>query len=155
MQKIWKTNETLAHGYSSECSARAVKWIPILQGLDDFQKYLRSYALDESSLSIGRVKIFHHMWWRNYESKTNTIFHDLMLKIACLIIVVNPSLGVGVPLALGDVWKSGSRNTGENLSFPSQRAVYCAGEELFFQVTVIGKNQRLYCCTEWQQSLVL
>ena len=36
--------------------ARASKWIPTWQGLDDFQKSLRPCALDESSLSIGRVK---------------------------------------------------------------------------------------------------
>ena len=38
-----------------ECSARAFKWIPTWQSLDGFQKSLRHCALDESSLSIGRV----------------------------------------------------------------------------------------------------
>ena len=38
-----------------EYSARAIKWIPRWQGLDDFQKSLHPCALDESSLSIGRV----------------------------------------------------------------------------------------------------
>ena len=37
-------------------SARAFKWIPTWQGLDDFQKSLHPCVLDESSLSIGRVK---------------------------------------------------------------------------------------------------
>ena len=39
-----------------EYSARAIQWIPTWEGLDGFQKSLRYYALDESSLSIGRVK---------------------------------------------------------------------------------------------------
>ena len=39
-----------------ESSARAILWIPTWQGLDGFQKSLRSCALDERSLSIGRVK---------------------------------------------------------------------------------------------------
>ena len=56
MQNPWKMTETLAHWYSSwENSARAFKWIPTKQGLDGFQKTLRPYALDETSLSIGRV----------------------------------------------------------------------------------------------------
>ena len=42
-----------------EYSARAFQWIPTWHGLDVFQKSLRSCALDESSLSIGRMKI----WW--------------------------------------------------------------------------------------------
>ena len=33
----------------------AIQWIQTWQGLDDFQKYLRPCALDESSLSIERV----------------------------------------------------------------------------------------------------
>ena len=43
--------ETLAHGYSSEYPR-----IPTQQGLDVFQKSLRPCALDNSSLSIGRVE---------------------------------------------------------------------------------------------------
>ena len=38
-----------------EYSARAIQWIPTWQGLDGFQKSLRSCASEESSLSIGRV----------------------------------------------------------------------------------------------------
>ena len=38
-------------------AARAIQWIPTQQGLDGFQKSLRPCALDESSLSIGRVKV--------------------------------------------------------------------------------------------------
>ena len=41
-----------------EYSARAIQWIPIWQGLDGFQKYLLPCAMDESSLSIGRVNPF-------------------------------------------------------------------------------------------------
>ena len=36
-------------------SVAAIQWVPTWQGLDVFQKHLRSCALDESSLSIGRV----------------------------------------------------------------------------------------------------
>ena len=39
-----------------EYSARAIQWIPTWQGLEDFQNLLHPCALDESSLSIGRVK---------------------------------------------------------------------------------------------------
>ena len=39
-----------------EHSSRAIQWIPTWQGLDGFQRFLRSCAFDESSLSIGRVK---------------------------------------------------------------------------------------------------
>ena len=39
-----------------EYSTRAFQWIPTWQGLDGFQKYLGPCALDECSLSIGRVK---------------------------------------------------------------------------------------------------
>ena len=58
MQKYLKMIETLANGYSSvtEYSANAIQWIPTWQGLDGFQKSLRPSALDECSLSIGRVK---------------------------------------------------------------------------------------------------
>ena len=35
--------------------ARAFQWIPTLEGLDVFQKSLYPCALDESSLSIGKV----------------------------------------------------------------------------------------------------
>ena len=38
-----------------EYSARAMQWIPTLQGLDSFQKSLHPCALDKSSLSIERV----------------------------------------------------------------------------------------------------
>ena len=39
-----------------EYSARAFKWIPRRQGFNGFSKILHSCALDESILSIGRVK---------------------------------------------------------------------------------------------------
>ena len=42
--------ETLAHGYSSESAQRAIQLIPTCQGLNDCQKYLRSYALGKSSI---------------------------------------------------------------------------------------------------------
>ena len=38
-----------------EFSARPIQWFPVWQGLDGFQKSLRTCALDESSLSIWRV----------------------------------------------------------------------------------------------------
>ena len=40
-----------------EYSARAIQWIPTWQCLDVFQKSLHSCALNESSVSIGRVKL--------------------------------------------------------------------------------------------------
>ena len=42
---------------------RVIKWIPTWQGLDVFQKYLHSCALNKSSLTIGRVKGFAPMDW--------------------------------------------------------------------------------------------
>ena len=38
---------------------RAIQWIPTWQGLDGFQILLPPGALDECSLSIGRVKTIH------------------------------------------------------------------------------------------------
>ena len=40
-----------------EYSARAFKWIPRRQGFNGFSRILHSCDLDESSLSIGRVKV--------------------------------------------------------------------------------------------------
>ena len=51
-KKSWNMTETLAY---SESILRG--WIPTWQGLDGFQKSLHLCALDESSLSIGRVKM--------------------------------------------------------------------------------------------------
>ena len=42
-----------------ESSSSALLWIPTWQGLDGFQKSLHPCALDENSLSIGRVKSMH------------------------------------------------------------------------------------------------
>ena len=58
-----KSTETLAHGYSSE----SILWelinelVPIWQGFDGFQRSFRHYSLEESSLSIGRVKAVFHL----------------------------------------------------------------------------------------------
>ena len=38
-QKSCKKTDTLVYGYSSECSMRAIQWIPTWQGLDDFQRF--------------------------------------------------------------------------------------------------------------------
>ena len=55
----WKITETLPHQVLIwEYSTRAVQWIPTWQGLDGFQNSLRACALDKSSLSIGRVKLY-------------------------------------------------------------------------------------------------
>ena len=56
-KKTEKMTVTLAHGYSSESTERELSnqyhaW----QGLDGFPKSLCPCALEESSLSIGRVK---------------------------------------------------------------------------------------------------
>ena len=39
-----------------EYSAQSIQWTPTWHGLDGFQLLLRPCALDESSLSIGRVE---------------------------------------------------------------------------------------------------
>ena len=53
MQKPIKMAETLANGYSSESTQQGIS-----NGYqhDNFQEVLRPCALDESRLSIGRVK---------------------------------------------------------------------------------------------------
>ena len=57
-----------------EYSGTTFQWIPTWQGLDGFQKYLRLCALDEVSLSIGRIKApFSH------SRLTATIEHDSVL----------------------------------------------------------------------------
>ena len=43
-----------------EYSMRAIQRVPTRQGLDGFQKSLHFCALDESRLSIGRVKMAHN-----------------------------------------------------------------------------------------------
>ena len=68
--KTLKMIKTLAHGYSS---VRAIQWIPTWHGLDGFRKSLRPCALDESSLSIGRVNISafeEHTW--PFDTKRNS-----------------------------------------------------------------------------------
>ena len=52
MQKTWKMAENLANGYSYE----GAKWEPSNEYKHD-RVYFHPCALDESSLSIGRVKI--------------------------------------------------------------------------------------------------
>ena len=49
--------------YSSESIQRELpQWIPTWQGLNGFQRFLCSCALDESSVSIGRVSNPRCMW---------------------------------------------------------------------------------------------
>ena len=57
MQKSWNITETLANGYSSESTHQELSKEYQHDGLNSFQKSLCSCALDESSLSIGRVKL--------------------------------------------------------------------------------------------------
>ena len=56
--------ETLAHGYSSESTEQELsdeyQHDRVFSKHDGFQRFLRSCSLDESSLSIGRVKIHSH-----------------------------------------------------------------------------------------------
>ena len=55
-----KITETLAHEYLCECTQREYSnehHSPTQQGFDGFQKSLCSCALDENSLSIGRVNL--------------------------------------------------------------------------------------------------
>ena len=54
--------ETLAHGYLSESTQRELSSeYQHEKGLYGFQEALHLCALDESSLSIGRVEIFLHV----------------------------------------------------------------------------------------------
>ena len=56
-----KKTETLANGYSSESTQQELyNEYPHEQGSDDFQKSLHPCSLDESSLSIGRIKDICH-----------------------------------------------------------------------------------------------
>ena len=54
------TGKRLKHWYNAThlrvLSQRAFKWIPTWQGLDGYQQALHACPLEESSLSIGRVK---------------------------------------------------------------------------------------------------
>ena len=61
-------------------STRAIQWIPTWQGLDVFQKSLHSCALDESSLSIGRVNE-RNISWIIEEELLNPTFNAIFLKI--------------------------------------------------------------------------
>ena len=72
MQKTWKITKNPGKWVLiGEYSVRAIQWIPTLQSYDDFQKSLCPCALDQSSLSIGRVNLivsFAHTWhqhWRH------------------------------------------------------------------------------------------
>ena len=64
-----------------EYSARAFQWIPTWQGLDFFQKSLSPCALEESSVSIGRVK----MW---IASIVMLICRDWVIIIIIIIIII-------------------------------------------------------------------
>ena len=62
-QKTWKMTETLVHGYSSEITL----WELSNECQHDrffygFQTFLRPGSLDESRLSIGRVKMISNVW---------------------------------------------------------------------------------------------
>ena len=56
MQNTWKMTETLAYGYSYE-NTQSYSVNTNMTGLDGFQKSLHPCALDESSISIGRVNM--------------------------------------------------------------------------------------------------
>ena len=68
-----------------EYSARSIQWIPGWQGLNGFQKTLHLYALEESSLSIGRVnRQFITLIGQLAELKCNVlvcIIIDLKMKL--------------------------------------------------------------------------
>ena len=72
-----------------EYSARAIQWIPTWQVLDGFQKSSHPCALNESSLSIGRVKliltttdpdvIISSVWyWSDSDQHTSCEFHGFL-----------------------------------------------------------------------------
>ena len=81
-----------------EYSARAIQWIPILQGLDSFQNFLYPCALDESSLSLERVKPFS-CWghflpiYKNakyYENHLNQVMWVFIGKLLLSIVIWVP-----------------------------------------------------------------
>ena len=80
-----------------EFSTRAFQWIPTWQGLDGFQKYLRSYALYKSSLSIGRVKVWNlYIWnWLNcyLDISTRRNVQYLFAKFPNLTVLNSTKLG--------------------------------------------------------------
>ena len=64
-----------------EYSARAFQWIPASQGSDVFQNPLLPCALDESRLSIGRVKIRKIM--KSFRSSNSHNEQERQLSILC------------------------------------------------------------------------
>ena len=70
-----------------EYLVRAIHWIPTWQGLDDFQKSLRPCHLEESSLSIGRVKEMH--WLRARLGFQASSFMILASYCYCVILESN------------------------------------------------------------------
>ena len=66
-----KMTKTLAHVYSSESSQQEV------YGLDDFQKSLCHCALDERSISIGRVNVGQNIWSSKFFFPSLTFFRRL------------------------------------------------------------------------------
>ena len=70
--------EILANGYSSKSSHRKISNEYQHDRVYNFQRYLSSRALDESSLSIGRVKgTLAHKSLLNQLTTSFPIFSDL------------------------------------------------------------------------------
>ena len=77
--------ETLAYENSSESTQQELfndyhTW----QGIDGFQKSLRSCALDKNNFSIGRVKMYQYWYWYRFKKHCIIPFHSLKVLLTIL-----------------------------------------------------------------------
>ena len=80
MQKNWKKTENSGTWVLIwECTARAIQWIPIWQGLVGFQKSVHACVLDDNSLSIERVKFLDGINFIPFRQEKN--LHILSSKL--------------------------------------------------------------------------
>ena len=99
MQKNWEKSETLANGYSSESAQRELSnEYQYDRVVMVFKKSLRPCALDESTLSIGRVNSFIHIkgssriviW--TFQSFDNNLKTDITkyseIECVCVLVVI-------------------------------------------------------------------
>ena len=132
-----------------EYSVRAIQWIPTWHGFEGLQKSLRLCALQESSLSIERVKwnLFQNIYreyqegsdcsncqrlhdshepnWlqkciiKQAQNKTQT--NNLRVSTECLLQVLKPMTHVGATIRYS--WKIGTECAG---SLNDTRKIYCS-----------------------------
>ena len=93
MQKNFKMTETLANGYSYESAQRELSNEYQHDRIQMVFIFFSSYALDESSLSIGRVKTLLCQTLQHH--------HTMWLKIKCAIAcnVLDPKTMGATPFA--------------------------------------------------------